>query len=1173
MTYTYDANDNETSVTTQEGVTTQRTFDRQNNILSETDGAGNVTTYTYSSTARPTTIVDPLGRITRMAYGGSDNLTSMTDGVGEVTDFGYNGNGDLSGLTDAVDTSTSYTRDNLGREQTMTVTGDGGQVLHTESYQYDANGNRTQSTTLRTLADGTVESLITSYVYDAENRLIETTLPDGAVSTTEYNTFGQQGKTTDALGRETTYAYDDRGNMVATTYPDGTTSSMTYDVENRNTSGTDRNGVTTYYVYDALGRMTQTILPDDTMPTNTLVEVVDILAAPELADNPFTATVYDGDSRVVASIDANGNRTEYEYDEASRRVLVRTALGEETRTTYDEASQRTSVIDALGRTMSFAYDDAGRLTTTTYPDGTTSQVTYDALGRRTAVTDQEGNVTQFEYDGLSRLIAVIDAENFRTEYEYNEQGNLLIQRDAEGRETKYAYDPLGRRSQRILPQGQVENVTYNIIGNMLSRTDFNGHTTTYTYDIMNRLTSMNADTSHPSLALAHAPARFEYDYDDLDRRISSMVKDSGGNTLYQRGWQYDGRSRNTVASCTNGTIGYAYDANSNLSGAQSDTPGGYNQSFDYDVLNRLSTAYQGQEGNDPQAYGISSYGYDAVGNMTGSGYANGVGHSYQYTNLNRLIDLTAGKMNANTGSIDTIQQRYGYTLNLAGHRTQITEHSGRVINHVFDKLYRLKSEAITGDTSGENGTISYTHDKVGNRLNRTSSVPSVSSVVQSYTNNDWLDGDTVDNNGNTLSSPATNYPPITDNGSLITGAISDTYDFRNKLIQRSYTGGKVVHLSYDADGNRTSKVVLDGALGLREHRYLVDMNNHTGYAQVVEEKDSSGNLLRTNFYGHDLVKTNFVTEGYERYYQYDGLGSVRALSDGNGDITDEYTYDAFGLLIDSTGDTPNQYLYTGEQWDSDLGMYFLRARYLNVSTGRFSNMDTYEGRRGEPMTLHKYLYVPANPVMNIDPSGNVTLSELGATIRSQAQLATSLAVRLGSRARPIIIGVYKTTVTAAVIYNIRATVASDHRIDPVALSKAIKHNATLLAKFNKRKRLKPAIISKILSISTFLARSSIRNVAEVVAVGLTTKANGLPEFGPFAAKPRGSVFMALTGSRGKDKTKAKNRRRLPEPPGEWTWHHHEVVGIMQLIPRSVHQVYQHHGGVFFYEILKNKIYK
>ena len=397
---------------------------------------------------------------------------------------------------------------------------------------------------------------------------------------------------------------------------------------------------------------------------------------------------------------------------------------------------------------------------------------------------------------------------------------------------------------------------------------------------------------------------------------------------------------NTLATSTNGNIGYAYDANSNLSGAKSSTTGGYDQSFDYDVLNRLSNVYQGQEGVDPNAYGISAYGYDAVGNMTGSGYANGVGHSYQYTALNRLIDLTAGKMNSTTGSIDAVQQRYGYTLNLAGHRTQITEHSGRVINHVFDKLYRLKSEAITGDTAtAQNGIISYTHDKVGNRLSRISSVSAVADSAHNYSNNDWLDGDTVDSNGNTVTSPIAHLADHT-------GTYTDTYDFRNKLIRRIYTGGNAVDLSYDADGNRVSKIVLDGALGLREHHYLVDTNNHTGYAQVVEEKNASGNLLRANFYGHDLVKTDFVTEGYERYYQYDGLGSVRALSDENGDLTDEYTYDAFGILIgfrkrnelnglleslptkDLSQHTPNQYLYTGEQWDSDLGMYFLRARYL-----------------------------------------------------------------------------------------------------------------------------------------------------------------------------------------------------------------------------------------------------
>ena len=46
-----------------------------------------------------------------------------------------------------------------------------------------------------------------------------------------------------------------------------------------------------------------------------------------------------------------------------------------------------------------------------------------------------------------------------------------------------------------------------------------------------------------------------------------------------------------------------------------------------------------------------------------------------------------------------------------------------------------------------------------------------------------------------------------------------------------------------------------------------------------------------------------------------------------GVITDKYDYDSFGNLISSTGTTATNYLYRGEQYDSDLGIYYLRARY------------------------------------------------------------------------------------------------------------------------------------------------------------------------------------------------------------------------------------------------------
>jgi hypothetical protein len=47
-----------------------------------------------------------------------------------------------------------------------------------------------------------------------------------------------------------------------------------------------------------------------------------------------------------------------------------------------------------------------------------------------------------------------------------------------------------------------------------------------------------------------------------------------------------------------------------------------------------------------------------------------------------------------------------------------------------------------------------------------------------------------------------------------------------------------------------------------------------------------------------------------------------------------------------------------------------QARYLNVNTGRFQTMDTFQGDNEDPLSLHKYLYAADNPVDNVDPSGH-----------------------------------------------------------------------------------------------------------------------------------------------------------------------------------------------------------
>jgi len=175
-----------------------------------------------------------------------------------------------------------------------------------------------------------------------------------------------------------------------------------------------------------------------------------------------------------------------------------------------------------------------------------------------------------------------------------------------------------------------------------------------------------------------------------------------------------------------------------------------------------------------------------------------------------------------------------------------------------------------------------------------------------------------------------------------------------------------VTIAYDGDGNRVNETT-----GGTTTNYLVDTLNPTGYAQVVDELQA-GIVTRSYAYGLQMIDERQPLAGSWKlsFYGYDGHGSVRYLTDNTGAITDTYDYDAFGNLLVSTGSTPNNYRFAGEQWDTNLGLYYNRARYLDVRSGRFWSMDDLKGQSQEPISLHRYLYVGDDPIDRIDPSGN-----------------------------------------------------------------------------------------------------------------------------------------------------------------------------------------------------------
>jgi YD repeat-containing protein len=556
-TNVYDVNHNLISVTDPLGHTNSYTYDSNGNKTSSTypvvTQGVNTTSYTaYNQYSEPTSTTDELGNVRTFNYDASYNPQSVTDTINgapaTLASFIFNANGTLQAGAIGYDiTAQPSMASQFSYDANGNMTGRIDALGRFTSYTYDALGNKLTTTLPLPNSNSSATSATTTYSYDAFGHLTQTAAPLGRTTGSTYDANGNKTSDTDARGNVTSYQYDALNRLTITTYPTipVTTSTKSYDFRNNVIDETDQAGHITHHIYDLSGRQTS---------------ITKGFGTPQASATSFT---YYDDGRKYTETDALNHTTTYLYDAAGRLTSIAGPKGNFTYA-YDAAGNRISSADGNGNATTFQYDARKRLVKTVYPDKTSTTNSYDGPGNLASVTDPAGAVVQYMYDPANQLKTVVQVNhpnpsNNTNTYGYDPLGNLTALTDENLHATQNVFDLLNEPVSKTLPdQTLTETRQYDAAGNLVSLTHFNGVTTTYTYDAQNRKLTQSTP-GEPTISFTYTPTgkyltstagdgTVNYTYDPLDRLTTKATPEGTLSYTYYA----NGNVESIVSSNPNG---------------------------------------------------------------------------------------------------------------------------------------------------------------------------------------------------------------------------------------------------------------------------------------------------------------------------------------------------------------------------------------------------------------------------------------------------------------------------------------------------------------------------------------------------------------------------------------------------------------------------------------------
>ncbi len=215
-----------------------------------------------------------------------------------------------------------------------------------------------------------------------------------------------------------------------------------------------------------------------------------------------------------------------------------------------------------------------------------------------------------------------------------------------------------------------------------------------------------------------------------------------------------------------------------------------------------------------------------------------------------------------------------------------------------------------------------------------------------------------DNNGNTISKKTGTLKDSSGNEALslsldFTGSELYSYDGFDRMMGVQNSSGSSIY-AYKPEGLRISKTVN----GVKTTQVWEGQD-------IALELDGNGEVADRYIRGIGLINSN-----KNGWYLFNAHGDVVQLADGSGNVTKEYTYDAFGNEKNIDANDSNPFRYCGEYFDKETGDIYLRTRYYNPEIGRFITEDNFTGNTNDSLSLNLYTYCENNPIMFVDPTGN-----------------------------------------------------------------------------------------------------------------------------------------------------------------------------------------------------------